>query len=371
MIAILLAGAIGLLFTLLLTPLFIRGFERLRWGQYIREDGPKEHYAKRGTPTMGGVVFVMGAIIAYFIAVTLVGDGPTASGLLIVFMMFGHALIGFVDDFLKVRKAQSLGLGGWQKVFGQVVVASVFALIGLQFTNEQGVPAVSSAVSFVRDLPIDFMALGLIAGTVLVVGWIVLITTATSNAVNVTDGLDGLATGASIFAFGTYGVITYWQFNQECGAERLSNEVAQACYVTHAPLDSTIIAAAIVGSLAGFLWWNTSPARIFMGDTGSLALGGALAAFAILSRTELLLLVVAGLFVIDTGSVIVQRAYFKATGGKRIFLMSPIHHHYELKGWAEQTVVVRFWIVAALFAVSALAIFYAEWSISAGMWGGA
>ena len=369
MIAILLAGAIGLLFTLLLTPLFIRGFDKLRWGQYIREDGPKEHYAKRGTPTMGGVVFVLGAMLAYFVAVLTVGDGPTASGLLIIFMMFGHAVIGFVDDFLKVRKAQSLGLGGWQKVFGQVIVAAVFALIGLQFTNERDVPAVSSSISFLRDLPIDFMTLGVIAGTVLVVGWIVLITTATSNAVNLTDGLDGLATGASIFAFGTYGVITYWQFNQECGSFRLSNEVAEACYVTHAPLDMTIIAAAIVGSLAGFLWFNTSPAKIFMGDTGSLAIGGAFAGLAIMSRTELLLIVLGGLFVIETGSVILQRAYFKATGGKRIFLMSPIHHHFELKGWAEQTVVVRFWIVGALFAIAALAIFYAEWSIGSGMWG--
>lgn len=367
MIAILLAGAIGLLFTLFLTPAFIKGFNRLRWGQYIREDGPKEHFAKRGTPTMGGVVFVLSTLVAYFIAVYTVGDGPQASGLLILFMMFGHAIIGFIDDFLKVRKHQSLGLGGWQKVFGQIVVAAIFALIGLQFVDEQGMPAVSSAVSVIRDTSIDFMALGAIVGTILVVLWIVLITTATSNAVNVTDGLDGLATGASIFAIGTYGVIGYWQFNQECGAARLSNEVAQACYVTNAPLDMTIVAAAIVGSLVGFLWWNTSPAKIFMGDTGSLALGGALAAFAILSRTELLLLVVAGLFVIDTGSVIVQRAYFKATGGKRIFLMSPIHHHYELKGWAEQTVVVRFWIVGGLFAVIALAIFYAEWSVTAGM----
>lgn len=367
MIAILLAGAIGMLFTLLLTPQFIKLFNRLRWGQYIREDGPKEHYAKRGTPTMGGTVFVLGAIIAYFIAVYAVGDGPTASGLLVIFMMLGHAVIGFIDDFLKVSRAQSLGLGGWQKIFGQVVVAAIFALIGLQFTDSKGVPVVSSAVSVIRDTPIDFMALGAIAGTILVVGWIVLITTSTSNAVNVTDGLDGLATGASIFAIGTYGVIGYWQFNQECGSRRLSHDVAQACYTTHAPLDLVIIAAAIVGALVGFLWWNTSPAQIFMGDTGSLALGGALAAFAIITRTELLMIVIAGLFVLDTGSVIVQRAYFKLTKGKRIFRMSPIHHHYELKGWAEQTVVVRFWIAAGLFAIAGLAIFYAEWSLASGL----
>lgn len=367
MIAILLAGAIGLLFTLFLTPVFINGFNRLRWGQYIREDGPKEHYAKRGTPTMGGVIFVLGSVIAYFIAVYTAGEGPTATGLLAMFMMVGHAVIGFVDDFLKVRKHQSLGLGGWQKIFGQVIVAAVFALIGLQFVNANDVPVISSAISVIRDTPIDLFMLGAVAGTVLVVLWIVFITTATSNAVNVTDGLDGLATGASIFAIGTYGVVGYWQFNQQCDSPRLSADVAQACYQAHAPLDMTILAAAIVGSLVGFLWWNTSPAKIFMGDTGSLALGGALAAFAIMTRTELLLVVIAGLFVIETGSVIVQRAYFKVTKGKRIFLMSPIHHHFELKGWAEQNVVVRFWIIGGLLAVLGLAIFYAEWAIAAGL----
>ncbi|KAB1643980.1 phospho-N-acetylmuramoyl-pentapeptide-transferase [Gulosibacter chungangensis] len=367
MIAILIAGAIGMLFTLLLTPVFIKMFNRLRWGQYIREDGPKEHYAKRGTPTMGGIVFVLGATIAYFLAVWLSGEGPTAVGLIVLFMMLGHAVIGFIDDFLKVRKHQSLGLGGWQKILGQVIVSSIFALVGLQFTNEQDIPLVSSAVSFIRDTDFNFMMFGALAGTILVVIWIVLITTATSNAVNVTDGLDGLATGASIFAIGSFGIIGYWQFNQACGTDRLNSSVVQACYEVYAPLDMAIVAAAIVGALVGFLWWNTSPAQIFMGDTGSLALGGALAAFAILSRTELLLLVIAGLFVIDTGSVIVQRAYFKITGGKRIFLMSPIHHHYELKGWAEQTVVVRFWTVGGIFAVIGIAMFYAEWSFMSGV----
>lgn len=369
MIGILVAGAIGLAFTLLLTPVFIKVFDRLRWGQYIREDGPKEHYAKRGTPTMGGIVFVLGSILAYFFACLFTGEAPTAAGWLVILMFLGHAIIGFLDDYMKVRKHQSLGLGGWQKVVGQVVVAALFALIGLQVVNDNDVPVVSSAVSIFRDTGFDFMMFGLVGGTLAVVVWIVLITTATSNAVNVTDGLDGLATGASIFAIGSYGVIGYWQFNQLCGSDRLSQQVAHACYDVYAPLDMSMVAAAIVGSLAGFLWWNTSPAKLFMGDTGSLALGGALAAMAIITRTELLLLVIAGLFVIDTGSVIVQRAYFKATGGKRIFLMSPIHHHYELKGWAEQTVVVRFWIVGVLFAIAGLALFYSEWSLTSGMFG--
>ncbi|MFD2673762.1 phospho-N-acetylmuramoyl-pentapeptide-transferase [Gulosibacter bifidus] len=369
MIGILLAGAIGLAFTLLLTPVFIKGFNRLRWGQYIREDGPKEHFAKRGTPTMGGIVFVIGSIFAYFVACLLTQEAPTAAGLLVILMFLGHALIGFIDDFLKVRKHQSLGLGGWQKIAGQIVVAALFALIGLQVVNDHGVPVVSSAISVFRDTDIDFMQLGLVVGTLAVVIWIVLVTTSTSNAVNVTDGLDGLATGASIFAIGSYGVIGYWQFNQLCHSERLSQQVAQGCYDVYAPLDMAMVAAAIVGSLAGFLWWNTSPAKLFMGDTGSLALGGALAAMAIITRTELLLVVIAGLFVLDTGSVIVQRLYFKLTGGKRIFLMSPIHHHYELKGWAEQTVVVRFWIVGVLFAITGLALFYSEWSFASGMFG--
>lgn len=367
MIAILIAGAVGMLFTLTLTPVFIRLFNKLRWGQYVREDGPKEHYAKRGTPTMGGIVFVLATVVAYFFSVLVTQTQPTAAGLLVLFMMVGHGLVGFIDDFLKVRKHQSLGLGGWQKIAGQVIVAALFALIGLQLANDAGIPLISSEISVIRDTGIDFMALGVVAGTILVVLWIVAITTSASNAVNVTDGLDGLATGASICAIGTYGIIGYWQFNQLCGSERLSNQVARGCYEVYAPLDMTIVAAAIVGALIGFLWWNTSPAKLFMGDTGSLALGGALAAFAILTRTELLLVIIGGLFVIDTGSVIVQRIYFKLTGGKRIFLMSPIHHHYELKGWAEQTVVVRFWIVAGLFAVAGLAIFYAEWSVASGM----
>jgi phospho-N-acetylmuramoyl-pentapeptide-transferase len=179
--------------------------------------------------------------------------------------------------------------------------------------------------------------------------------------VNLTDGLDGLAAGASIFVIGGYVIITFWQQNQSCFSPRLDPQVAYKCYDIREPLDLAIIAAAIVGGLIGFLWWNTSPAQIFLGDTGSMALGGALAALAILSQTELLLIILAGLFVIDTGSVIVQRAYFKITRGKRIFLMSPIHHHFELKGWAEVTVVVRFWIISALFVIAGVGMFYLEW----------
>ena len=362
MIPLLIAGGFSLAFTLFMTPVFVKLFHRLQWGQFIREDGPEAHYSKRGTATMGGIVFTLGSMLGYGFAMLVTQDRPTASGLLILGMMGGLALIGFLDDFLKVRKKQSLGLGGWSKIAGQVLVAGAFAIIGLQFVNEHGVRPISSSVSFIRDLPIDFFVIGGgIVGTILLVVWIVLITTATSNAVNVTDGLDGLATGASIISIGSYGIIGYWQFNQNCGSPRVAEALSGGCYEAYAPLDVAVVAAAIVGSLIGFLWWNTSPAKLFMGDTGSLGLGGALAAFAIITRTELLLVLIGGLFVMTTGSVILQRLYFKLTRGKRIFLMSPIHHHFELKGWAEVTIVVRFWIIAGICAAAGIGLFYADW----------
>jgi phospho-N-acetylmuramoyl-pentapeptide-transferase len=182
-----------------------------------------------------------------------------------------------------------------------------------------------------------------------------------SNGVNVTDGLDGLAGGASILAIGSFVIIGFWQFNQSLFSPNLNPSDAYRAYDVRDPLDIAIVATAIVGGLIGFLWWNTNPAKIYMGDTGSLALGGALAALAIVSHTELLVVIIGGLFVMETGSVIVQRAYFKLTRGKRIFLMSPIHHHFELKGWAEVTIVVRFWIIGGLFVAAGVGAFYFEW----------
>ncbi len=301
MIALLIAGAFSMLYSLLLTPVFIRIFNRLRWGQPIRVDGPKEHEVKRGTPTMGGIIFLSGSVIAYFVGKLLMGEDPSPSALLVIFMALGAGLVGFIDDYMKTRKQNSAGLGGWAKIVGQIVIAVTFALLGLQFANENGVTPASTQISIFRDLPVDFMALGTVAGVLVFVVWVMIITTATTNAVNVTDGLDG------------------------------------------------------------FLWWNTNPAQVFMGDTGSMAIGGAIAALAMLTRTELLLLLIGGLFIVETGSVILQRIYFKVTKGKRIFRMSPIHHHFELKGWAENTVVVRFWFVAGLFVIVGIGAFYAEW----------
>ncbi len=359
MIALLIAGALALAYTLLLTPLFIRGFRRLHWGQFIREDGPQSHHAKRGTPTMGGLIFISGAVLAYFAARLLTGTQPSASVMLAILMTVGLGAVGFIDDFLKTRKQQSLGLGGWAKIAGQVAVAVAFGLLAIQFANEHGLTPASTHISLFRDLSFDFLSLGAVLGVIAFLLWIIVIVTAASNSVNVTDGLDGLAAGASILVIGAYALISFWQFSQLC-----TRQLESGCYEVRDPLDMAVFAAALVGGLIGFLWWNTNPAHIYMGDTGSLGLGGAIAAFAILTQTELLLVLMGGLFVIESGSVIVQRAYFKVTKGKRIFRMSPIHHHFELKGWAETTVVVRFWIIAGLFVLAAIGALYAEWTLA-------
>jgi phospho-N-acetylmuramoyl-pentapeptide-transferase len=361
-ITLLVAGGFSLAFTLLLTPAFIKLFKRLKWGQFIRDDGPQSHHSKRGTPTMGGIVIITGSVLGYFVG-HIVGDVPwTLVGMLVLFLMVGLGFVGFIDDFLKTRNQRSLGLGGWAKIVGQVIVASIFAGIALNFPDENGLTPASTFVSGVRDIEwLDFMSLGLVLGVIVFALWSTVIVVSASNGVNVADGLDGLATGALILSMSAYIFIGFWQNNQSCFAQDLDQDVANICYTVRDPLDLAVVAAAIVGALVGFLWWNTSPAQIFMGDTGSLGLGGALAGLAILSRTELLLVLIGGLFFIVTGSVIVQRAYFKITKGKRIFLMSPLHHHFELKGWAEITVVVRFWLIAGLFVAVGVGIFYLEW----------
>ncbi|WBU38742.1 phospho-N-acetylmuramoyl-pentapeptide-transferase [Homoserinibacter sp. YIM 151385] len=372
MIALLIAGAFALFFTLFMTPVFIRVFNRIGWGQFIRDDGPQTHHAKKGTPTMGGIVFILGACLGYVVG-HLVADEPmTRVGVLVLGLMVGLGIVGFVDDFLKTRKQRSLGLGGWAKIAGQVIVGTVFAVLALTAPDENDLTAAGYGpdhpngftvfLSAVREIEWLNLAIFGTAGMVIVfVLWTNIIVVSASNGVNVADGLDGLASGASIFAISAYIFIGFWQFNQACGGVNLLPENVENCYVVRDPLDLAVAAAAIAGSLIGFLWWNTSPAQIFMGDTGSLGLGGALAALAILSRTELLLVLIGGLFLIVTGSVIVQRAYFKITRGKRIFLMSPLHHHFELKGWAEVTVVVRFWLIAGLFVASGVGLFYLEW----------
>ncbi|MUK01911.1 phospho-N-acetylmuramoyl-pentapeptide-transferase [Vibrio cholerae] len=365
MIALLIGSASALVFAFAGTPLFIRFLVRKGYGQFIRDDGPTAHHTKRGTPTMGGAVIVGSVLLAYFLTHLLMmmvgapGSGPTASGLLLLFLAAGMGLVGFADDYIKISKQRSLGLSAPAKIIGQSAVGIIFGVLALMFPNEQGRTPASTAISFIRDTPIDLAFGGTVLGAILFVIWSNLIITGASNGVNLTDGLDGLAAGASILVFGAYMLIGIWQGNQSCG----SPGAGTVCYEVRDPLDLALIAGAMCGALVGFLWWNTSPAKIFMGDTGSLAIGGAIAGFAILSRTELLLVILAGLFVMITLSVIIQVGYFKLSGGKRVFKMAPLQHHFELVGWQEVTVVVRFWILAGLFVAVALGIFYAEWVV--------
>jgi len=362
MITLLAAGSLSMVFTLFMTPVFIRLFKRLAWGQFINMDGPESHHVKRGTPTMGGIVIVLATLFGYFVALLFTHRGISISALLVLFLMVGLGIVGFIDDFIKTHRKRSLGLGPIAKLVGQIVVGVVFALLALNFRDGNGLTPASTAISIVRDTHINFTMLVVPAIVVIAfVVWVCVIVMGTSNGVNLTDGLDGLAPGSSILAIGAFVFIGFWQDSQNCFNPQLDPDVLGKCYEVRDPMDLAIVAAAIVGALIGFLWWNTNPAKIFLGDTGSLALGGALAALAILSRTELLLIVIGGIFVIVAGQVVIQLSYFKLTRGKRIWLASPLHHHFEVKGWAEVTIVVRFWIIAGLLVAAGVGSFYLEW----------
>jgi phospho-N-acetylmuramoyl-pentapeptide-transferase len=348
--AILIAGAFALLGTLLGTRVAIKVLVVKGYGQLIRDDGPTSHHTKRGTPTMGGLVVIISVLVAYALAKLVTGFAPSASALLLLFLFCGLGAIGFIDDYIKISKQRSLGLRSKTKFIGQVVIGLAFAIAAIGWEDNTGRTVITHAISFTRD--VDFLRLP----TVLLVVWVLLLVAATSNGVNLTDGLDGLATGAATMVFGAYVFINIWQSNQNC-----SYNPGPKCYEVRDPLDLAVIASALTGACFGFLWWNASPAKIFMGDTGSLSLGGAMAGFALMTRTELLLIVIGGLFVAITASVILQVAYFKLSKGKRIFRMAPLQHHFELLGWAEITIVVRFWIISGLAVITALGIFYWEW----------
>ncbi len=355
--AILFGGGVALLISLLGTRVAIRLLTRRGYGQEIRDDGPTTHHTKRGTPTMGGVVIILAAVVGYFVAKLITLDEPSASALLLLFLFVGLGMVGFLDDWIKISKQRSLGLRSKAKMVGLTLVAVVFGLLSLSswLEDDYGRSPASHKVSFLRD--IDWLALPTVLALVLI--W--LIATGFSNAVNLTDGLDGLATGASVMVFGAYTLVNIWQNNQLC-----ETNPGSFCYDVRDPLDLAVVAAAITGACFGFLWWNASPAAIFMGDTGSLALGGALAGLAILTRTELLAVVLGGLFVIETLSVMLQVTWFKATKrltgtGRRVFRIAPVHHHFEMLGWEQVTVVIRFWIITGLFVATGLGIFYAEW----------
>jgi phospho-N-acetylmuramoyl-pentapeptide-transferase len=360
--AILLSGAIALIISLLGTRIAINQFRRLGLGQPIRDDGPTSHHTKRGTPTMGGVVIILATVVGYFVAKLATMSPPTGSALLLLFLFVGLGLVGFLDDYIKVTRQRSLGLRSKAKMIGQTVVALVFGALALlpSLKDENGLTPASKHISFIRDW--HSFALP----TVVVMALIWLIVTATSNGVNLTDGLDGLAAGASMMVFGAYMLVNIWQNNQSCASSTLDPDNVSLCYEVRDPLDLAIVAAALTGACFGFLWWNASPAAIIMGDTGSLSLGGALAGLAILTRTELLFILLGGLFVVETLSVVLQVATFKITKrltgtGRRIFRIAPIHHHFEMLGWEQVTVTIRFWIITGICVAAGLGVFYAEW----------
>ncbi|MDR0432144.1 MAG: phospho-N-acetylmuramoyl-pentapeptide-transferase [Bifidobacteriaceae bacterium] len=357
MLNILGAAGIALIVSLLGTPLFIRLLVSNSWGQFIRQDGPTAHFTKRGTPTMGGIVIIVAAMAGYFGSNVVAGSHrPGASGLLVLFLMGGLGFVGFLDDSLKIRRQRSLGLSPIWKIVGQGSVGVAFALMAMGFPDSEGLRPASTKISFLRDTGVDLAFAGKTLGIILFVLWANFLITAWSNAVNVTDGLDGLATGASAMVFGAYVIVGLWQMNRSC----VATSSLDGCYQVRDPLDVTIAVAAIMGACLGFLWWNASPARIFMGDTGSLALGGAYAGVSIVTRTEFLALLIGGLFFIIIMSDIIQVGWFKLTGGKRVFKMAPLHHHFELCGWGEVTIVIRFWLIAVLFAAAGVGLFYGE-----------
>ena len=346
------SGALSILLSFILTPTLIRILAKRGIGQMIRDDGPQTHHVKRGTPTMGGIVLILSTIIAYFASHLFTGTGVTASAILVIALIVGLGLIGLLDDLLKIYRKQSLGLTARQKLLGQAIFAAGFAYTGLQFEDESGLAPISMYFSGVRDTSIKL-------GMFFVILWVIFLVLGSSNGVNLTDGLDGLASGAEIMTFLSFIVIGVWEFGQSCAIA-----ITPQCYNVRDPLDIAVLSAALAGSCAGFLWWNAAPAKIFMGDVGSLALGGAISGIAIVLRVEALLAALGGLFVLITLSVIIQTGYFKLSGGKRVFKMAPLQHHFELLGWGEVTIVIRFWILAGMSVAAGLGLFYGQWVVS-------
>jgi phospho-N-acetylmuramoyl-pentapeptide-transferase len=348
---ILIAGAVALIFSLFGTRGLIKILATRGYGQIIRDDGPSSHHIKRGTPTMGGLILIAAALIGYLSAHVVTQNALTVSAILVLGLVLALGTLGFIDDWLKVSRQKSLGLTGKQKLFGQAAVATVFGTLGIRFADSNSLTPISYYLSGVRETAIYL-------GPVIAIAWVVLMVMSASNGVNLADGLDGLATGASVMVFLSFILIGVWEFGQGCAINS-----GAGCYQVRDPLDLAVLAAAFAGSCTGFLWWNASPARIFMGDTGSLALGGALAGLAATLRVELLLIPLGGLFVIITMSVVIQTLYFKISGGKRVFKMAPLQHHFELLGWGEVTIVIRFWIIAGLSVALGLGLFYAQWVV--------
>ena len=355
--AILWAGLIALFVALIGTRYLIGFLLRRHYGQYVRADGPSTHLAKQGTPTMGGLVIIAAALLAYAGAHLISWQAPSVSGILVLGLLVATGFIGFLDDWSKIRRQRSLGLSAHAKLIGQGLIGIAFGILALHFPDDRGVRPASAAVSFTRDINWDALRLPVVAAVI----WMTFLITGFSNAVNLTDGLDGLATGSASMVFAAYGLINIWQRNQWC---ELASTSGPLCYDVRNPYDLALVSIALAAACFGFLWWNAKPARIYLGDTGSLALGATMGGLAICTRTELLLVVLGALFVVETASVALQVGYFKATHGKRLFKMAPLHHHFEMIGWEEQTVVVRFWIMCGIAICVGFGLFYAEWVLS-------
>jgi len=351
---IIITGAVSLLVALFGTPLLIRLLRKHGYGQPIRVEGLKSAEIKRGTPTMGGAVMVLAAVIGYIVGHVATDDPLTASGVLVLFAMTGLGMVGFVDDYIKIFRQNSVGLRSGFKLVGQTIVGAVFAFEVLHYPNRYDLTPADAHLSFLRDF-------GPALGTLPFVIWIVILMAGASNAVNLTDGLDGLATGSTAVVLAAYVLIGIWQERNSCVPSP-----ALQCYQVRDGLDLAVVAAGVLGACLGFLWWNAHPARIIMGDTGALALGGVIAGLAVCTKTQLLLAILGGLFVIVTMSDVIQVGVFKLTRrrtgvGKRVFKMAPLHNHFEMIGWADTTIVMRFWLISSLCVALGLGIFYAEW----------
>ena len=358
----------ALLIGLLFGPAVIRLLTTLKVGQAVRTDGPQTHLVKSGTPTMGGALILIGIGISTLLWV----DWSNRFVWPVLIVTLGFGVIGWVDDYRKVVYKDPNGMRSREKYLWQSLIGLLAAIyLAFSVSGPTNTAVLELFMSWVQsgfsmelpqkaDLIVPFFKTvsyplgvwGFIALTYFVI-------VGTSNAVNLTDGLDGLATGAAVMIFVAFILIGVWEFGQSCAVTP-----GPKCYQVRDPLDIAVLSAAFAGACGGFLWWNTSPAKIFMGDVGALALGGAIAAIAIVLRTQLLLAFLGFLFVLITLSVILQVAYFKISKGKRIFKMAPLQHHFELVGWGEVTIVVRFWIIAALGVAAGLGLFYAQWVVS-------
>jgi phospho-N-acetylmuramoyl-pentapeptide-transferase len=337
-LGLLVSGGVALWVTILSTPVLMRFLRKRQIGQHIREDGPASHSVKAGTPTMGGIAIVGGVVIGYAIGHVGLQVKFSRTGYLVILAVVTFGIIGFLDDWIKVRHKRSLGLNKRAKSLAQLGCAVLFAELAVHWAHT------STALSFTRAV-VPGIHLG-------EVGWVVfavLVMVGTSNAVNLTDGLDGLAAGSSTFCFAVLAIMGYWIFRHFSIYHVLPASA----------IDLALAAVALAGACIGFLWWNAAPAKIIMGDTGSLAIGSGLAALCLLLNLDLLLPIIGGLFVMETVSVIMQVISFRVFG-RRVFRMAPIHHHFELAGWPETTVIVRFWVLGGLFVALALGIFYGD-----------